>query len=258
MRSALYEGVVGHRRHNAVATGHVAHGFDQRVTMALLFLDEIDEFVARHPLYSARRPNAVWFRRADYLGADAVPLEVAVRRAVQLELGVTVTGPIAVLTQLRTLGWLFNPLSVYYCFDATGTEVVALVLEVTSTPWHERHAYVLSGASDSAHFDKAMHVSPFLGLDQRYVLNWGTPDERIGLALSSWADDERVLDAVLTLRRLGSARRDLTRALWRHPLATYATSAGIYRHALRLAAKGAPFHARAKERGDKGHAVCRD
>ena len=247
MRSAIYEGRVTHRRHAAPSTGHVAHAFDQRVTMAYLFLDELDEFVARHPFWSIERANAVTFRRADYLGDASTPLEQSVRDAVQQRLGRRPSGPVAMLAHLRTWGWLFNPLTLYYCFDPSGERVDAIVLEVTSTPWHERHVYVIDGSLERPRFEKEMHVSPFLGLDLDYVMSWSVPGERLVVTLGNRHGDEKVFDASLALHRRGASRGDLSSMVWRRPLQTYGVSANIYRQAWRLMRKGAPFHPRARE-----------
>ncbi|MGC8509385.1 MAG: DUF1365 domain-containing protein [Acidimicrobiales bacterium] len=244
MRSAIYEGVVTHRRHAAPETGHVAHAFTRRVTMVHLFLDEVDELVARHPLWSATRWRPVLFRRRDYLGDPATPLDDAVRDVVAERLGTRPRGPVAMLGQLRTWGWLFNPLTLYYCYDEDVTHVEAVVLEVTSTPWHERHVYVIDGRDRHARFAKAMHVSPFLGMDQEYEMRWTTPAEAVAVHLVNRQGATRLFDAGLALTRRAPTHAELARLVWRRPLRTYAVSTGIYREALTLWRRGAPFHPR--------------
>lgn len=242
MRSAIYEGFVTHCRHATDATGNVAHRFRYPVTMPYLFLDELDEVADLHPMWSARRPNAVWFRRADYLGDPKLTLDAAVRDAAEQRLGRRPSGPIAMLGHLRTWGWLFNPVTFYFCFDPNDTEVDAVVAEVTSTPWHERHVYAFDGGNTEHRFAKAMHVSPFLGMDQHYVISWSTPGERISVRLGNRRGSDRLFDASLVLRRREPVRRELGRLVWRRPLQTYGVSVGIYRQALALARKGASFH----------------
>jgi DUF1365 family protein len=65
MRSGIYEGFVAHRRYGGEDNGNVAHSFRHPVALPYLFLDELDEVVDLHPMWSATRPNAVWFRRSD-------------------------------------------------------------------------------------------------------------------------------------------------------------------------------------------------
>lgn len=241
MRSAVYEGVVTHRRYAAADTGNVAHDFSQSVSLALVYLDELDAFFAQHPLWSTRHPFPVQLRRSDYVGNPDRSLEESTRDLVEDHLGRRPAGPVALLGHLRTWGWLFNPLTLYYCYDVDGETLDAVVLEVTNTPWHERHVYVLDAHDEHHRFHKEMHVSPFLRSNHDYVMHWNTPGELISVHVGNRQGDERLFDASMVLRRRGSSRRDLASMVWRRPLQTYGISANIYRQALRLWRKGAPF-----------------
>lgn len=250
MRSALYEGMVTHRRFATEATGGVAHDFRYSTVMPLLFLDELDDVMALHPRWSRTRPDLGWFRRRDYLGDPNVPLDVAVRDAVDERSGHRPVGPIALLGHVRVWGWLFNPLCVYYCFDESGAHVEHLLLEVRSTPWHERHLYVVDGASPAHRFAKEMHVSPFLAMDHEYVLNWSAPDRNLSLHLGNRRGEERIFDASLSLRRREMTSTTLGALVWRRPWSTIGVSAGIYRQALALWRRKAPFHPRPRRISD--------
>ncbi len=236
LRSALYEGRVVHHRHTPID-----HRFAYRIAVVLLDLAEVDAVCALHPLWSAERSNAVSFRRRDHLGDPAEPLDGAVRDLVASRTGIRPTGPVAVLTQLRTWGWLFNPITTYYCYDPTGSTVETVVVEVTNTPWHERTAYVLPGTGrhDVA---KAMHVSPFLPMDLTHRFSVGVPGDHLTLAVDDVQGDESVFGATMALTRVPATRRSLGRLLWRFPLMTLRVSWGIYRQALVLRARGVPFH----------------
>lgn len=234
MRSAVYEGVVTHRR------AEPDHRFRYRLALPLLDLDEVEQVCRLHPLWSSERPNVVSFRRRDHLGDASRPLADCVRDVVEDRSGERPTGPIALLAHVRTWGWLFNPLSLYYCFDASGTQVQALVAEVTNTPWHERHAYVVGGPGRHE-FDKALHVSPFFGMDQRYRLRYSPPGERLVVGFANDEGGERVFEAGLRLERRPMSRAALGRVVWAHPAMTLRVSAGIYRQALRLWRTGAPL-----------------
>ena len=141
------------------------------VAMPLLDLAEIDAVTGLHPLWSSRRPAPVWFRRADFLGDPTVPLDEAVRDLVEERSGRRPTGRVGLLANLRTWGWLFNPISLYFCAGGDGAAVETLVAEVENTPWHERCSYVV-GAPGRHRFAKTMHVSPFLPMDVDYVLRY--------------------------------------------------------------------------------------
>jgi DUF1365 family protein len=247
-QSCLYEGSVRHRR-----TGTVNDEFHYPLFMVYLDLDELPELLDGSRLWSARRPALAWFRRADYLGDPGVPLADAVRELVSERTGVQVEGPIRLLTHLRYFGKCFNPVSFYYCFEQSGERVVAVVADVTNTPWGERHAYVMDAAEDStdhgtvtvmrARFDKRLHVSPLMGMDQIYDWRLTAPGERLFVHIES-DDRERgtkTFDATLSLRRRELTPRSLRAVLTRYPLITLRIVARIYRHALRLRLRGARY-----------------
>ena len=119
--SALYEGWILHRRHEPVA-----HEFRYRIFLSYLDLDELPGVLDRIPLWSGRRPAAAWFRREDFMGPARVPLRRAVLDAVEERTGTRPDGPVRLLSSVRTFGHLFNPISMYYCFDSSGERVEAL------------------------------------------------------------------------------------------------------------------------------------
>jgi uncharacterized protein len=153
------------------------------------------------------------------------------------------------LAHPRTWGWLFNPVTLYYCFGSTGTRVDALVAEVTNTPWHERHAYVV-GQPGTHHFDKVLHVSPFFGMDMQYELSYHAPGQRLSLRISTVQEGSAVFDAVMHLERREVSRRELNRLVLSHPFMTMRVSAAIYRQAFALRRAGAPVvtHPRCQQR----------
>jgi len=238
--SAIYEGTVTHRRRTPVA-----HAFRYRLFMTYLDLAEVEDALRGVPRWLAR------FRRADYLGDPAVPLDAAVRELVEQRLGTRPVGPVRMLAHLRQLGHCFNPVAFYFCFAPDGTQLEAVVAEVTSTPWGERHAYVAAGGGspelvlESRHA-KAMHVSPFMPLEMTYRWRVATPGERLTLSIENRAaDGALVFDAQLALRRRALSRGALLRTLARRPGMTLRVLGAIYVQALRLRLKGAPWHARA-------------
>ncbi len=209
--------------------------------MALIDLDEIDTLCQMHPLWSSRHAAPVRFRRADYLGPATVPLVEAVRDVVETDTGWRPTGPISVLTNLRTWGWLFNPISCYFCFDGDGTQVLAMVAEVTNTPWHERHCYVV-GAPGVHELVKELHVSPFLGMDQRYRLEYSDPGVTLGVQFKVFGPDGPSLFAGIELERRPVTRRALRQLVWTPGRGAPSVSLGIYRQAFALWCKGAQLH----------------
>jgi hypothetical protein len=248
VNSAIYEGVVTHRRRTPVE-----HAFSTRLFLMYLDLDELPRLFDGHPLWSARRPALARFRRADFLGDPALPLDEAVRALVRERLGFRPAGPVRMLAHLRYLGHCFNPVVFYWCFAPDGERVEAVVAEVTNTPWGERHAYVAGAEGNADHVlesrhEKALHVSPFMQMAIDYRWRVGTPGERLGVSIENRdAGGELVFDARLALRRREITRAALTRVLVRHPAMTLRVLGGIYGQALRLRLKGARWHPRPKK-----------
>jgi DUF1365 family protein len=236
--SCIYEGVIRHRRLEP------RREFRHRLALAYLDLEELPRLLEGRLV--SPRPGLVRFRRRDYLGDPGVPLDRAVRELVSERTGERPAGPIRLLTHLRSFGHCFNPVSFYYCYDAAGERVQAVVLEVTNTPWGERHAYVLGvghvGGVLKAQLEKAMHVSPFMGMDHRYQVRVSTPGATLSVHIGASREGTTVFDATLSLRRRELTDASMAGMTARYPLGTVRVLALIYAHALGLKLAGAPVH----------------
>src|SRR3569833_1425465 len=218
LHSAVYEGIVRHRRRDAYP-----HSFGYRVAHLLLDLSEIEIVFANRRYWSVGRPNLAEFRRSDYLGPPEQPLTFAVRSCVELATGSAPTGPVRLLTHARYGGYLFNPVSFYYCYEADGITLHSIVAEITNT-WKERHCYVLplrtaivEGWRIMWSFDKSFHVSPFLAMDRQYVWTFSPPGDSLYVNMDVHRDAQHEFDATLALQRRPLDGRSLNRVLWRYP-----------------------------------------
>ena len=253
MRSHLLEGRVRHRRLRPF-TYELDHG----VYSWALDLSELDEVDRRVRLFGRNRRAITTFRDDDHLPQPARDLPQAIDGLLR-EAGEDPTGwRITLVTNLRVLGYVFNPASFYLCRDATDTLRIVIV-EVHNTHG-ERHLYLLrpdraaetpngaasAGAPKEAPFRAAMakdfYVSPFIGMDGRYSVFVRDAGDRLSIAINEQADGQPLLTTNLVLRRRPLADRSLLWMLLRYPLVTQRTIGLIHWHALRLWLKGARFH----------------
>jgi hypothetical protein len=174
---------------------------------------------------------------------------VAVREEAQRLTGHRPSGDIRMLTHLRYFGYVQNPVTFYYCFRPDSEEVDTILAEITNTPWGERHTYAIGseGGEDgtcgrSHRFDKSFHVSPFMGMDQRYEWRFSEPGTTLRVHMRNRGAEGKLFDASLSLAREEITSTSLAAALARFPWMTARVLVGIYWQAFRLWGKRAPYH----------------
>ncbi|MEO8291670.1 MAG: DUF1365 domain-containing protein [Actinomycetota bacterium] len=237
--SAIYAGSVTHRR-----AFPVTHRLRYGVWYVLVDLDELGE-LDRVRGMAVDRPAIVSFRTRDHGARDGSPLRPWIERRLA-EAGVDLEGgAVRILCHPRVLGYVFNPLTVWFCHGPAG-DLRAVLYEVGNTfgEWH--HYLVPVDAQDRGPhvFTKELFVSPFIDMDATYEFHTDVPGERLAIAVRERVAQGQVLTVALVGRRLPMTTRDLIRVLLRYPLVTLKTIGGIHWEATKLWCKGAPYRRR--------------
>ena len=242
-QSALYEGFVMHRR---LRPRH--HRFQYRVFAMLLELDEISGL--NLSLFKHNAFGLFSFHDKDHGPNDSIsdskePRDLNVWLDDLLaQHGIVANGPRRVLCYPRILGYVFNPISVWFCDDERG-RLKAIIYEVHNT-YDERHAYVLPVGEDKELIrhgcSKAFYVSPFLSRDCRYDFRIRPPDEHVAIVIQEEEAGDPILSASFAGERRALTDGALARMLLRYPLMTLKVVAAIHFEAVRLMLKGVRRH----------------
>jgi DUF1365 family protein len=242
MESALYVGKLRHRRFSPRA-----HSFSYPVYMAFLDIDRLPELMRVSPFASYNGWNWTAFCDRDHFGDPQQTLRDrltgdAARNGVALP-----DGPIFLLTHLRYLGYVFNPVSFYYCYDASG-QLEMMLAEVNST-FGESHNYWLTAAEQKKckaamryTTPKQMHVSPFMPMQLEYDWIFTQPDSRLVAHMNTFAQGKSSFDATLQLQRRPWKRSELHKVLVQYPFMTLRVIGAIHWQALKLWIKGVPVY----------------
>ena len=237
--AALYVGEVMHARLKPIG-----HRFSYRVMSLLIDLDRLTEADRLSRLFGVNRAALYSFHESDHGARDGSPLRAYTQRCAT-EHGIDLSGGrVLLLCYPRLLGYAFNPLSVYFCYRASG-ELALLIYEVRNT-FGDIHAYVLpvkpgemSRAGVRQQQDKLFYVSPFIEMAMRYHFRVLPPGQRIQLRILETDRNGPLLAATFTGLRRALSTGQLWRAFFALPLVTVKIMAAIHWEALRLWLKGA-------------------
>jgi uncharacterized protein len=242
VNSSLYSGLVWHERRSPVH-----HAFIYRMMMVALDLDEVERGEPFGWLFSKKAWRPYRYDRKDLHRPEVPCLKEAVVQTVceKTDLQIEALDKVLVLTQPRTFGHCFNPVSFYYVYASNGGELKAVLAEINNTPWNERYSYVVevSPEKEVHDFEKSFHVSPFMPMDQNYRWSFSRPEKELKVQMENHDPQEgHLFDAGMALSQEELTSGNLLKTLFLFPFNTLKTLVAIYWHALRLRIKGAKYY----------------
>jgi hypothetical protein len=243
-QTCLYFGNVMHARLRPFR-----HRFVYGVFSMLVDLEALPELDRTSRLFGFNRVRLFSFDDADHGARDGTST-LAWVRARLAEAGLEAAGArIFALCFPRILGYVFNPITVYYAYDAAG-RLGAILYEVKNT-FGDQHGYLIPvaaarepGSPVVQRAAKRFHVSPFIDMRADYRFRVNEPEEKLALLIREDTPAGELLVASQTARRVTWSDRALLHAFFRYPLLTAKVMGAIHWEALRLWIKGAKYHPR--------------
>jgi DUF1365 family protein len=236
--SGLYSGAVSHARLRPRA-----HRLRYKIFMTLIDLEEAEALSGKLKLFAYNKPGLIALRERDHLDGSDTPLADQVRGELAragLDLG---GGSIRLLCMPRVLGFVFNPISVYFCHRPDG-ELGAILYEVNNT-FGQRHAYLIPVKPEDVRdgeivqsCDKRFHVSPFMDMAMRYHFRTAAPGEEARLVVDGHDADGPMLTAAFRGKRSEFTDGAIARTVLAHPILALAVLGAIHWEAIKMLLKG--------------------
>ena len=237
MTSSIYNGTVIHKRFKPKI-----HFFKYKVFSLLIDLSELDILDKKINFFSYNKFNLISFYDKDHGERNGSSLEEWVKKNLR-EKEINVQNiKIKLLCYPRILGYVFNPLSVFYVYDDKD-ELISILYEVKNT-FGEQHTYIFKVENNNFlqhNCVKKFHVSPFIEMNCNYFFKILKPAEKISVIIDQYQSNEKILYASQDGRRTDLTSSELIKSYLKHPLMTFKIISAIHFEAFKLWAKGIKF-----------------
>ena len=237
MTSAIYNGTVIHKRFKPKL-----HFFKYKVFSLLIDLSELNILDKDISFFSYNSFNLISFFDKDHGERDGTSLVEWVKKNLNENKINHENIKIKLLCYPRILGYVFNPLSVFFVYD-NNKNLISILYEVKNT-FGEQHTYIFKVENDNLlqhNCSKKFHVSPFIEMNCNYFFRILKPSEKISVVIDQYQLDEKILFASQDGKRVDFNSKELLKSYIKHPLMTFKIISAIHFEAFKLWLKGIKF-----------------
>ena len=237
MISSIYNGTVVHKRFKPRI-----HFFRYKVFSLLIDLSELSTLDKKINFFSYNRFNLISFFDKDHGERDGTSLIEWVKKNLKENNIDAEEIKIRLLCYPRILGYVFNPLSVFYIYN-NNEKLISILYEVKNT-FGEQHTYIFKIENDNLlqhNCEKKFHVSPFIEMNCNYFFRILKPSEKISVIIDQYQSNEKILFASQDGKRADLTSAELMKSYLKHPLMTFKIISAIHFEAFKLWAKGIKF-----------------
>ena len=237
MISSIYNGTVIHKRFKPKS-----HFFRYKVFSLFIDLSELNTLEKKISFFSYNRFNLISFFDKDHGNRDGLSLIEWVKKNLKENRINSEEIKVRLLCYPRILGYVFNPLSVFYVYDKN-ENLISVLYEVKNT-FGEQHTYIFkveNGQLLQHNCSKKFHVSPFIEMNCDYFFKILKPSEKISVIINQYQLKEKILYASQDGTRVDFTSLELIKSYLKHPLMTFKIISAIHFEAFKLWVKGIRF-----------------